>query len=259
MRRIVIAATFVFLALQTARGQDIVITMTPNIPQSQSPLEPITLNMQLSPAAPTTLNGTLRLSFLPDPSLNLPSGYRDPALLFANGTTTLSFTVPAGTSSVSLPNNGRFQTGTVAGIVSVTLVEMREGSRVIPLTGQTTLSLLVGPFPSIVVPGSLRLTGNGTQSFFVEFSGYSTVRNLQSATIRFIPAAGSQLNGETTFTVPLNQQAASYFSSSTGLNNGSRFSLRIPFSLSGEFGAIGGVAVTLSNSMGAGNSVEGTR
>jgi hypothetical protein len=259
MKRIVLLAGALFGVLLPALGQDLIIALLPNLPQSQSPLDPVTLTIQLAQPVPVTLTGTLRLSFTPEPGLNLPAGYRDPALLFANGTTALSFTVPAGATSVNLPNNGAFQVGTVAGTVLVTLAELRQGNTAIPLTGTTSATVRLFSIPPAVVPSSMRLTGNGSQSFFVEFSGFSTVRNLQSATIRFIPAAGSQLNGETTFTVPLNQQAASYFSSSTGLNNGSRFSLRIPFNLSGEFGAIGGVAVTLSNSMGAGNSVEGTR
>jgi hypothetical protein len=224
------------------------------------PTQATSVGVALNSAATAQLTGTLTLSFTPDPKVtNVPSGYSDPAMQFAAGGTTMSFSIPAGATTASLLQNGAIQQGTVAGTITVTLTQLSAGG--------TSMLPQPAPFATVKVPliapvitsGSVTITNLTSTGFDVQLDAYSTSRDLQSATISFQAASGTQLNGTTSFSVPLSSIAPGWFSGATGLQNGSSFQLTVPFTFSGDTSVFGpnSVSVTLTNSVGSSSAVTG--
>ncbi len=217
------------------------------------------LTLSLGAAYPTDITGLLRLTFAPD-AAGLPvSGYVDPALQFASGGRTLSFTVPANSINVTLAQSGAVQLGTVAGTATITLDQLRTASTNsdVPLPNRPSATIVVQRQAPMIVAGSVQISGMTASGFAVELDGYSTPRDLRSATFIFSAASGTQLAGQTSHTVQLSTDSATWFSSTDGRDNGSRFHLRVPFTLSGSSGVVASVSVTLENSVGTSTAVSG--
>jgi hypothetical protein len=207
--------------------------------------------LMLNSALSVPLTGSVSLSFVPNATA-VNSGYRDPALQFAMGGTAVPFTIPAGMTSVSLP---AIQQGTVAGTIIATVTNLVTfGTNLLPSSAPTG-SVIVPRLPPVVVPNTVRITGRSGSGFNVEFDAYSTPRDLTNAAFTFHPASGAQLQGGP-FVVSVSSLAPSWFSGQTGLDNGSRFHLTVPFTYSGDVEALGSVSVTLTNS--EGTSAEAT-
>ncbi len=243
------AVTFTIVA--PVSGMTLTLTSTSSSTQSQ-------IGVSLSSAPTAQLNGTLTLSFTPDPNLmGLPANYSDPAMQFAAGGTTLTFTVAAGSAAVTLPQNGAFQQGTVAGVITVTLTQLTEGGVSVLPSPAPSKSVTVAMAAPVISSGSVEITGLTSTGFNVQVTAHSNSRDLSAATITFQAAGGGQLTGTTSFTISLSSVAPAWFSSTTGLQNGGTFKLVVPFSYSGDTSALGGVSVTLTNSIGASSAVSG--
>jgi hypothetical protein len=215
-----------------------------------------TAQVTLSGPAPAAVSGTLELTFTPNAEAF--EGSIDPALVFiASGARSLNFTIPAGQTEAEIPEAGRVNVGTVAGTITVRITSLT-------LSGQPAADL---PGPAeIVVPrsgpvltaGSVRLL-NSPGGVTVEVSGYVPSRQISQATIAFTIVAGTDVIGSASFNVPLQAPFATWFGSQTGRENGSRFLLRIPFTVEeGDANRITGVTVTLTNQEGQA-SLSGTR
>jgi hypothetical protein len=217
------------------------------------------LTLRLGAAYPVGMAGLLRLTFAPD-AAGLPAdGYMDPALQFAAGGTTLAFTVPANSATITLPQNGALQLGTVAGTATVTLTQLRASNTNtdVPLASRPSTSVVVPRQAPVIVAGSVQITGMTAGGFAVELDGYTTPRDLRSATFTFTAASGARIEGQAAHTVQLATDSATWFNSTDGRNNGSRFHLRVPFTLSGSSGVVASVSVTLENSVGTSSAVSG--
>jgi hypothetical protein len=222
------------------------------------PTNPTTVGLTLSAAAPAAMTGTLTLSFRPSAAA-VGDTYRDPAMQFAAGGTTLDFTVPAGAVSAALSQGGAIQQGTVAGDITVALSRLEmNGASVLP-QAPPSRTVRVAALAPVITADSVRLTDVTDTGFAVVLTGYSTPRDLTAAVLTFSAASGAQLAGGTTVSVPIGPAARTWFDSDTGRSNGSRFALRITFGLTGDSRALGGVTVTLSNSVGDSVSVSGGR
>ncbi|MEZ5355029.1 MAG: IPT/TIG domain-containing protein [Bryobacteraceae bacterium] len=215
-----------------------------------------TAQVTLSSAAQVPVNGRLELTFEPNASGSV-AGFLDPAMMFVGGgARTLDFTIPAGQTQAPLAESGRINVGTVAGVVVLRLASLNSA-------GQPAASL--PPPVRIEVPraapsltaGSVRLT-DSAGGVTVQVQGYSPGRDMTSATIAFTIAAQTDVDGSTTFNVPLQTVFQNFFNSADGRANGSRFQLRIPFTVDGDTSRITGVSVTLTNSEGQ-NSLTGGR
>ena len=224
-----------------------------------SPTDQPTLALLVTTAYPVALEGRLSLAFTPNAAGLPATGYLDPAVKFASGGTTLSFTVPANATTVTLPGNGGLQTGTVAGTITVTLDQLRVAGTTtdVPLAGSPATTIAVARTAPAIVAGSVAITGLSPSGFAVEFDAYSTPRDLRAAVFNFAPTSGARLDGTASITVQLATESAGWFSGADGLNNGSRFHLRVPFTLSGNSVALGTVSVTLENSVGTSAAVSG--
>ena len=234
--------------------RSVTATFTLPIPQvtlprpPASPTEPINAGVTLTAPAPIQLNGTLTLTFQSN-AAGTPANYRDPATQFASGGTTVDFTVPTGTAIAMLPQNGAIQQGTVAGTITVTLTRLVAGTTSVIPPAPVSTTLSVPQLAPVILPGSVKITGLLSSGFNVEFDAFSTPRDLGDLNLAFQPAAGAKLTG-TSFTVPLQSLAPSWFSSPAGLQSGGSFHLSVPFTFSGDTRSIGSVSVTLSNSIG---------
>jgi hypothetical protein len=211
------------------------------------PTQPATVGLTLTAPATANMTGTLALTFQANAN-QVPQGYRDPATVFVNGATTVVFVVVAG-SATGVLESGLLQQGTVAGTITLTMTALTAGGvNILPAT-PPTLTIVVPRIPPVIVANSLRVTGKTDTTFNVEFDMYSTPRDLTSITFSFFAAEKGELEGTTTFSVPVNS-APAWFSSAPGLSSGSLVHVRAPFTMSGDSSAIGGVSVTLTNSAG---------
>jgi hypothetical protein len=211
----------------------------------------------LGAPVPSQLDGTVSLAFRPN-AAGVTDGYRDPAMQFAAGGTAVDFSIPAGAATASLPAGGALQQGTVAGdiVISISRLAANQNNVLTPSVSSQTVT--VPRQAPVIAGGSVRLANVTNSGFTVELTGYSTTRDLASATLAFTAANGASLQGAAV-TVPLGPAAVTWFASDSGRANGSRFSLQVPFTLTGDNAALGGVSVTLSNSMGTSAAVSGGR
>jgi len=226
-----------------------------------SPTQNTSVGVRLNAPATTQLTGTLTLSFEADPAdANTPAGYQDPNMVFVStGTTTISFTIPQGATAATLGSNGAIQQGTVAGTITVTMTTLLAGTADVLPQPAPTLSVIVPRLAPVIQPGSVTIVNLSATGFDVQLNAYSTPRDLVNATFLFQAAPGSVLTGQTSFQVPYNTLASTYFGGSEGLQNGGYFGLTVHFSFSGDTTVISGgsVGVTLSNSVGTSTQETG--
>jgi hypothetical protein len=181
----------------------------------------------------------------------------DPALQFAAGGTTLNFTVPAGATTVSPITGGTIQQGTVAGNLTVTLTSLTSaGVSVLPPTA-VTATATIPPLPPVITASSVHITNVTATGFEVVLTGYSTTRDMTSATFTFAASSGTQFSGGATFTVPLSSAFSPWYGSAQSQSFGSMFQLQVPFTLTGSTNALQSVSVTLTNSIGTSTPVSG--
>ena len=223
-----------------------------------SPDMTTTVGLALSTPATTPLNGTLTLSFTSNAS-GTGAGYIDPMTCFINSSnqcvTQLNFTIPAGTTVVSLPNSGTVQQGTTAGTITVTLTALTAGGTSVLSQPAPSLSVIVPSLAPVLKSVSLiNVTATG---FSVQVTAYSTPRDLANATFTFTAAAGTDLNGAAPAPVGLGATAQTYFASANGTLGGGTFILTVPFSYSGNTSALSSVTAGLSNSVGSSATMTG--
>jgi uncharacterized repeat protein (TIGR01451 family) len=207
---------------------------------------------------PHELNGTLRLTFSPDPAV----GIDDPAIQFETGGRSVSFVIPANSSQArfsSFSQDGpiHFQTGTVAGSLQFpgTLVAGRLETTFSSSNGSSLLTIPRQP----PVIQSLRTSTEG--GFAAVVTSYSTARQITQLVLDFttsVPVAlscgaapGCSASGNR-ITLNVAGVFGSWFASDTTF--GSLSTLRLPLSVSGA--VQGSVTVTLRNDRGASNSLS---
>lgn len=227
-------------------GFSITIALAPLPPITFNPVAPsvsagsqVTVGLTLTNPYPVALDGTLTLTFTPD------SGFDDPAVVFASGGRTLNFTIPAGATGANfqVPNSA-FQTGTVAGLITITAALNVQGSDVTP-TPVPTQQVRVEPSKPVITRVDLNKTTTG---FELIVYGFSTPREVSSASVTLTAASGKSL-ATTTFPFTVSQIFTSYFANSASAPFGSQFRLVLPFTVS-DLTAIASASITLTNSVG---------
>ncbi|HUO29752.1 MAG TPA: putative Ig domain-containing protein [Bryobacteraceae bacterium] len=203
--------------------------------------------LALGAAYPAPVSGQLTLTFLPDASLASPSD--DPSIQFSGGGRTLSFSIPANSTS---PISFELQTGTVAGTITLA-VTWQSGGVTLPVPAALSQTIQTAPAVPAITAISASTTSSGFQ---VVITGYSNTRELSQATLQFTAAAGQTLQTPS-LTVPLTSAAAAWFQGSTSDQYGSQFILTLPFTVSnGAASAIASASVQLVNSQGASSSAS---
>jgi hypothetical protein len=247
--------TFTITAPNLPAGLTLAIP-TPGILPTDQPA----LTVSISSPALVDYTGTIQLNFVPASNVSgWPAGQTNQQVVFAGGTNTTTFTIAAGSATAVLPNGGVFQQGTVAGTITALITAVTENgvTTTFPGGAQPSVTQTVQALAPVITTGSVQITNITTSGFTVTLTAYSTTRDLTNATFTFMPASGDTLNG-TSQTVSLSSVAATWFSSSGGLDAGGSFSLSVPFPYSGSTSALGSVSVTVSNSIGTSAAQMGT-
>jgi hypothetical protein len=216
------------------------------------PTQGTTVGVALDNPSPTALQGTLTLTFRPAPGL--PTGFTDPFLQFAAGGTVLNFTVPAGTTVATLPQNGAIQLGTVAGEITVTLTRLVSGTASVLPSPAPSRTITVSKLVPVITPNSVRITNVTANGLDVEATAYSTTLELVNASYTFEVAQGVRLTGSATATVDLSSVATQWYANT---QYGGMVRLRVHFPIQGDPTFIQRVSLILTNSVGPSVAVAG--
>lgn len=199
------------------------------------------LTVGIGGAFPAPVTGTLTLTFAPDAVVNGD----DPNISFSNGKRSAAFNVKQGDTAGTFtdPNLG-IQLGTVAGTITLTTTLQSNGT---PVPCNCTPQKIVIPRGAPVIRSVVaRRTAGG---FTVDVTGFSSSRELTSATFRFTQGTAGNLQTNEA-TVQVGPVFTTYFQGADGLKNGSLFTLTQPFTINGDQNAVSSVTVTLTNAQG---------
>ena len=219
-------------------------------PQSQP-----SVTLTLASPYPVAINGVLTLTT----SGTLGS---DPAVQFTTGGRTVPFTIPANGTVANFASQGNqilLQTGTVASTILLTPSFATAAGVSLTPSNPTTLEFTVPAEAPVLIAATV--AASTANSVVLNFTGYSTTRSLTALNVQFTAAAGFSL-ATSQVTVPLTQQATVWFDSTTSQGFGGQFTVSVPFTFSGTpptgtalLQTIASVSATISNSVGASNSV----
>lgn len=211
--------------------------------------------VQLNQPSTTALRGTMELTFVPTAS-GVPANWENDRLRFTSGSRTLDFEVPQGVTAISLPDNGQFQPGNVAGTVTATvtrLVTASTNQSVLPATRPFTTYTIAAAAPVIETLTPARLVISSESSFSVEVTASSNTRQVTEVVYEFQLDPDVEVEGSTTLTFNVSEDFQRWYTSAQSLaNGGSSFTMTQPFTLSGGDARtlIRGVTVRLRNQAG---------
>lgn len=205
----------------------------------EDPLQQPSFNLQLSGSYPSEIDGTLTLTFTPDPSV----GVDDPSIQFASGGRSLNFTIPANSTSPAFAaQTVAFQTGTVAGTIQLSVKLTSNGIDITP-SNPVLRTVRVDRLAPKIVSVSVVKTSGG---FEVHMVAISTTRELTQGTFNFtLNGGGAPMQ----VVVSMSDGSKAWFQSSASTQYGGQFSLVQPFTLQGQL-SVSSVSVTLTNGQG---------
>ena len=217
------------------------------------------IGLKLSAPYPVALVGTLALTT----SGNLPS---DNAVQFSSGGRTLTFLIPANSTSATFAGQGNqafLQTGTVAETIVLTPSFLTQAGGVDITPEAPTVMQFTVP-PSVPTLVGVQIASTTTNGFSLNVIGFSTTRILTSLNVTFTTAAGFNVPSAQ-FTVDLRGVAPLWFQSASAQTFGGQFEIAIPFTLQGTVAtgqaliqALTSVSATVSNDVGTSNSLQAT-
>ncbi|HTM47616.1 MAG TPA: Ig domain-containing protein, partial [Bryobacteraceae bacterium] len=205
-----------------------------SVPEATSAAQQVMVDLNLEAGYPIPIAGQVRINFVPDPAIGLD----DPAVQFASGGRSVSFTIPANSTRPMSPI--AFQTGSVAGTIELQIVP----------NGAPGLSRSVKVVRSAPIIRNLSVVRNAN-GFDLRLSGLSPSRELTRATVRW---TGTGLD-TTEVNVPLDSVANAWYRSTASAQFGSQFSLTLPFTVQGDVNAIQSATLTVSNAEGASSAL----
>ncbi len=233
---------------QTSAAANIVVSPPPVPINFNAPPTPPASGQQ--PAAGLTLTNPYPVDLIASVDLTfkpLGSGPDDPNVVFLNNTRTLTFTIPA--NSTVTPNI-QFQTGTVAGTITLTLNLSAGGVNVTPASVLPITLVIPQAVPSL---SNVTFTQQGT-NLSVSVTGFSNTLEITQATFHFTGANGATL-ANPDITVQAGPDFAVWYGTPQSPPYGSEFDYTQTFTLD-EVTPLSQVTVTLSNSIG--RSLSGT-
>lgn len=228
-------------------GATVTLQTTNPAPSSQPEVD-VGLNEPRADA----IDGVLILEFAP----SVTPAVDDPAIQFTSGGRQRSFQIPAGQTSARFGEADRatFQTGTVAGAITIRAQLRVNGADATP-TPPPASTVVLPPLAPTLSSLSVTRSQNGLT---VVIRGFSTPRNMNTATLNFTARAGSNITSGLSFTVNLASAFTTWYGSASSAQYGSQFQLTIPVTISGDSTEITGLSVVLNNSVGASNTLNAT-
>lgn len=196
---------------------------------------------------PVEITGFLTLKF------DSSAGGTDDMVRFSNGTRSLQFTLPANTTQATFSGtpNPALMTGTVAGTITLT-ASMSAGGQDITPSPAPTKTITIDPAVPVITSVALQQVSGGLN---VVVSGYSNTREVSSGSFTFAVSSGNTLS-QSQITVTLTPAYATWFNNPASNATGGLFKLTVPFSVTGNAGAVTKVGVALTNSKGASAAVS---
>ncbi len=251
------AGTFNFTILVTdsakltaSRVQTLVTDLPPlpalsvaGIPATMAPLQQLPVDLTVATPFPVAVTGQLNLAFVP--ANGMPD---DPAVQFSSGGRSVNFTLAANATHASFGSALAMQAGSVAGTIQFTVASLTGGTAALAAPSAPVFTTQVAAAPPVI--SSVTVTP-GTNGFTVQVVGLSTTRDLVSATVQFIPTAGSTTLQTTQANISLSAAAGTWFQSSQSSAYGGQFTLTLPFSVVGGTAPLDSVSVALTNSVGS--------
>jgi hypothetical protein len=216
-----------------------------SVPSTPASGEQPGITITLNSPYPSDLSGALALTFAPRST----SGVDDPAVQFSTGGRTLSFTVPAGSTTIPAV---ALQTGTVAGTITVTLALTTGGVDVTP-PGVSPITLVIAPAAPVIT--SVKFTNDSAGLITVVINGFSNTRDMTQATFIFTGSDAQSL-GSAQVQIPVTSLFSPWYSLAASDQYGSEFTYTQNFHLSKPDSNITGVSATLANSIGTSGSVN---
>ena len=187
-----------------------------NPPTTSLPAQQPTIDFGLNAAYPLALTATVTLSFVSNATVPVV----DPAIQFAGGGTTMTFTVPPNTTTLPAL---LISTGTVAGTITISVSLTAAGVNVTP-PGSTATIVIAKATPTIQ-PGKVTLV-RAPGYLEVDVVGLSTNRDMVQATFQLTAAPGGSFTSST-ITVPLSALFTTWYQK-RGVRHafGNQFTLR---------------------------------
>ncbi|MBZ5582211.1 MAG: Ig domain-containing protein [Acidobacteriia bacterium] len=212
------------------------------IPGSAVPADQPGIKFSLTEPYPLPITGTGTLTFQAD------SGPDDPNIVFSNGKRTAPFSFPTGsTAAVFSPSSLALQTGTVAGVITLTF-SMQSGGMDITPTPAPSKQIRIAPSVPVITSAVATRTSGG---FTVQVYGYATTREVSQALFHL---SGSNL-GSADLAVAVGPLFSSWYAGASSVQFGSQFLYAQTFTVQGDSTMIVNVSVILANSQGQSQSV----
>ena len=155
---------------------------------AQQPGQQIAVGLSLAQNYPLAITGTLNLAFNSEVFAN------DPAVQFAVGGRSVSFTIPAGQRDAVFQNGQtqmRLQTGTVAGAIVLTPSFSSDGGIALTPTNVESLTLTVAQSAPRLL--NVQATAKTATGFTLLVTGYATARQLTTIDLTFTATSGENV------------------------------------------------------------------
>lgn len=170
----------------------------------------------------------------------------DPAIQFSTGSRTVDFRIPANSTEAQFGQSGnrvQFQTGTVAGAITLTAAFTVATVSITPDPAPVKSVALAAASPRI---RSLQIGTRSASGFEVVVTGYSNTRSVTTLSLNF---SGANLSGAS---LQSNVEAAfsSWFQGSGSRSYGGQFTAVVFVNVSGKLEDVQSVSATLANSLG---------
>jgi hypothetical protein len=222
----------------------------------QDPLQQPAIGLAL--AAPYSLPLTGTLTMVVNPDRFSP----DPAVQFATGGRTVSFTIPANTTQAIFPNNTttiKLQTGSVSGSISINpAFATATGFDLTPVNPAAVQFTVLPAAPQLL---SVQVVASNSSGFNLQVTGLTTSMTLTELDYVFASAPAFNL-ADSKVAVNVAAQVAAWFQSSQSQAFGGQFTIVVPFNLTSSaattasvLSAVQSVTVSAINDKGTSNTV----
>jgi hypothetical protein len=190
---------------------------------SAGPMQQVAAGLTLSAPYKLPIKGVLTLNFASD------AFAADPAVQFASGGRTVNFEIPADTTAAIFPGNStlvRFQTGTVAGAISLSATFSYEGTSLTPPGASSPLVLQIPRSAPRIL--SAQVGSKSAGGVTLQVSGFSTSRSVQQMEFEFIPLSSLSMPS-LRFTLNSDSVFSGWYQNSQSQQFGSLFVVTVPF------------------------------
>jgi Putative Ig domain len=211
-----------------------------SVPDTMQPTQQVVVGLSVSTPQPNPISGSLNLSFTSTSVVPID----DQAVMFSNGSRTVTFTIPANGTTAVFPTTILLLTGTVSGTVIVK-ASIQGGATDVPIK---TVTIPVTT-PKLTNVSAARISGG----LRVQVTGYSPERRVNNVDFAFDVKTSSG-NQRVTLSRNVQPEFDTWYRSGASSAFGSSFTLEQMFTVQGDTSGITAVTVTLTNAQGSGSS-----